>query len=188
MVCVKDILRASYDRSAPGYDAEFRPLQRAKYEALLGPGAAHIAADLAGGPGRSRALDLGCGTGLLAEWLDEAKVLRAGLVGLDLSAAMVARACGRGLPAVQGDLERLPFRPGSFGAVLAFTSIGILPGSHGRALGEVARVLAPRGRLAVTVLASTGWRAFEAALRAAGFSPGARRDCGQDFGYLCSRI
>jgi ubiquinone/menaquinone biosynthesis C-methylase UbiE len=177
---VKDILRSSYDRSAPAYDAEFRPLQRPKYEALLA-GALPRSGD------RRPALDLGCGTGLLAEWLAERGLsLEGPLVGLDLSAQMLLRARPRGVRAVQGDLERLPFRDAGFGAVFAFTALAI-GGGPAAALSESARVLAPDGLFAVSVLKNTWTRGFEHELRAAGLSPGLRRDCGQDWGYVCSR-
>jgi ubiquinone/menaquinone biosynthesis C-methylase UbiE len=181
---VKEILRASYDRSAASYDAEFRALQRPKYEAVLGPRAAAVAGLLAAG---GRALDLGCGTGLLAEWLAAEGLGARGLVGLDLSHGMAVRARGRGVAAVEGDLDRLPFRDAAFAAVFAFTSLAIVPGSAARALAEVARVLAPGGLLAVSVLRPAWEAGFERELRAAGLVPGARRECGQDHGTLCSR-
>jgi malonyl-CoA O-methyltransferase len=180
---VKEILRASYDRSAAGYDAEFRPLQRPKYAALIGAGGGPIAGLLATG---ARAVDLGCGTGLLAEWLAAEGIAARGLVGLDLSPGMLAVARGRGQRVVEGDLDRLPFRDAAFTVALAFTALAILPGSPARALAEAARVLAPGGLLAITTLRAAE-PGLDRELRAAGFLPGARRDCGQDFGWLCSR-
>ena len=185
MIRVKDIVRASYDRSAADYDGQFRGLQRPKFEALLGPGAATVAPLLAGG---ARALDLGCGTGLLAEWLAGANVPAAGLVGLDLSPGMLARARGRGVRAVEGDLDRLPFRDGVFALVLAFTALRIVPGAgDARALAEVARVLGRGGLFVLSVLRSAWDKELERELGAAGLAPGARKDCGQDHGYVCSR-
>jgi ubiquinone/menaquinone biosynthesis C-methylase UbiE len=131
-------------------------------------------------------LDIGCGTGLLAEWLSEAGTPTAGLVGLDLSRRMIERARARGLAAVEGDLERLPFRDGAFAAAVAFTALLIVPGSPAPALAEAARVLAPGGFLALSVLRGAAG-GLEAELRAAGFTPGPRRECGQDYGWICSR-
>ena len=171
---MKDVLRASYDRSADRYDEEFRPLQREKYAALLGsPTAARFPAPV---------LDLGGGTGLLAEWLG-----REDIVCADFSAAMLRRARSRGPKAVQADVEMLPFRDERFRSVAAFTVLGILPGSPRRALSEAARVLAPGGTLAVTLLRASWTPAFEHELDAAGFERGPRRECGQDYGYLCRR-
>lgn len=180
---LKEILRASYDRSAGRYDEEFRPLQREKYRALLGDGGP-LAAML--GRKGARVIDIGCGTGLLGEWLAEAGIATAGLVGVDLSHGMTRRARGRGLAAVEGDLERLPFRDGAFAGAVAFTALGIVPGSPARALAEAARVLAPGGFLVLSVLRA-GAAGFEAELRAAGFAPGPRRECGQDHGWIASR-
>jgi ubiquinone/menaquinone biosynthesis C-methylase UbiE len=181
---LKEILRASYDRSADRYDEQFRPLQREKYRVLLGSDGGLLRATL--GRQGSQILDIGCGTGLLAEWLSEAGAPPAGLAGLDFSRRMVERARARGLAAVEGDLERLPFRDGAFAAALAFTALGILPGSPARALAEAARVLAPGGVLALSVLRAAAG-GLEAELRAAGFAPGPRRECGQDYGWICSR-
>lgn len=176
---MKRILRESYDRSAARYDAEFRALQRPKFEALLGPQAEAIA-------GVRTALDLGCGTGLLAEWLAGRGTPR--LFGLDLSHEMLLHARGRGLAAlVEGDLERLPFRDARFDAVLAFTSIGIA-GPRDRALLEAARVLRPGGLLGMTVLRTApGAADIPRELAAAGLHPGPRVECGQDWGWLALR-
>lgn len=186
---MKDILRASYDRSAPAYDAEFAALQRPKFEALLGPRGEALRAALGA---EGRALDLGCGTGLLAAWLAEvgAGALAGRLAGVDLSRGMAARARARGVAAAQGDVDRIPFRDGSFRAVLAFTSLKIVPGPAARALEEAARVLVPGGTFAVSILksaAAEGGAAFAGELRAAGLRPGERRECGQDWGWISTR-
>ena len=181
---LKEVLRASYDRSADRYDEEFRPLQREKYRVLLGSDGGLLRAALV--REGSQLLDVGCGTGLLAEWLSEVGAPPAGLAGLDFSRRMVERARARGLAAVEGDLERLPFRDSTFAAALAFTTLGIVPGSPALALAEAARVLAPGGFFALSVLRAAA-DGIEAELRAAGFAPGARRECGQDYGWICSR-
>lgn len=184
---MKDLLRASYDRSAAGYDARFRDLQRVKYASLLGARADALGPFIAEG---GRVLDLGCGTGLLEEWLrDVGAAPRATFVGLDLSHAMLAGASERLRARVQGDSERQPFRDGSFAAAAAFTVLGILPGSPARALAELRRVLAPGGALFVSVLGEIagGPSAFRAELGAAGFLVRASCACGQDVGFACAR-
>ena len=77
-----DVLRAASDRTAPYYDERFGDLQRAKYELALSRLDSPLGAGLL--------LDLGCGTGLLAEHLGRT------LIGVDLSSQMLARAVGRG--------------------------------------------------------------------------------------------
>jgi hypothetical protein len=47
-------------------------------------------------------------------------------------------------------------------------------------------VLAPGGWLALSVLRAAAG-GMEAELRAAGLAPGPRRECGQDYGWICSR-
>lgn len=91
-------------------------------------------------------LDLGCGTGRLAE---RASAAGYRVVGLDVSAAMLEVAFDRGLGrAVQGSAFRLPFRDGSFGgAVSGF----VLRNLHDvpAAFAEVVRVLRPGAGLAI---------------------------------------
>jgi ubiquinone/menaquinone biosynthesis C-methylase UbiE len=178
-------LRRSYDRSAEGYDARFGELQRAKYRAMLEADGRGPASDLSPGPW----LDLGCGTGLLAEYLREQALAPASLVGVDFSRGMLARARARGLAALQAELTALPFRDAAFRVVFAFTTLRIIDAgdAEARALAETARVLAPGGHLLTTVLAANHDASFSASLRAAGFEPGPPRECGQDVGYRCVR-
>jgi len=95
-----------------------------------------------------RFLDVGCGTGAAvraaAEVVDRA-------VGVDLSPAMVDRArelAGASPRAefVVGDSEQLPFASAEFTALLCTSSFHHYPEPR-RALAEMARVLAPGGRL-----------------------------------------
>jgi len=59
---------------------------------------------------------------------------------------------------LQGDVRRLPVRPGSFDAVICLCQggFGLLGGAgdEGMALGELARALRPGGRLALTAFSS----------------------------------
>jgi ubiquinone/menaquinone biosynthesis C-methylase UbiE len=178
-------LRRSYDRSADGYDERFRALQREKYRLMLEAEGPEPGGRLR--PGRW--LDLGCGTGLLAEWLRERGLGALPLVGVDFSRAMLRHARLRGVPALQAELGALPFRDAAFRGAFAFTALRIVgaDGAEVAALSELARVVAPGGRLVATVLAASHDESFAARLRAAGFEPGPPRACGQDIGHHCHR-
>lgn len=102
-------------------------------------------------------LDLGCGTGqLLARMAATLSGRR--LVGCDFSAGMLAQAAVRladaapapataRVPAlVRGDALRLPFRDGTFDAVVSTEAFHWFPDQRA-ALAELARVLAPDGVL-----------------------------------------
>ena len=91
------------------------------------------------------ALDLACGTGLIARRLAD-RLGERSVVGADINRAMLQAAVdGRRSGAlVQADAQRLPFRAGSFdvvtaGYLLKYVNLRVL-------LAEVARVLRPGGR------------------------------------------
>jgi ubiquinone/menaquinone biosynthesis C-methylase UbiE len=100
-------------------------------------------------PGR-RALELGCGTGIFLE-----KVAPAGarIVGLDLSADLLAKARARLVAAPnvvlhRGNAEQMPYATSSFDTVYGSSVLHHL--DLDRALGEVFRVLRPGGRCVFT--------------------------------------
>src|SRR5262249_11630978 len=93
-------------------------------------------------------LDLACGTGRHAVSLAEGGAV----AGLDLSLPLLATARGRGgdgrASYTRGDMRRLPFRSGIFGAVVNFfTSFGYFDEVRDDegVLREIHRVLAPGG-------------------------------------------
>jgi len=141
-VDAKEESRRHFDRWSPRYEEDrvSRWLAEAQREALAG--LELRAAD--------RLLDVGCGTGAAVR---EAAPTLERAVGVDLSAGMIdrARELGAGLENtefVRGDSESLPFGDGEFTAVLCTTSFHHYP-QPDRALREMARVLAPGGRLAI---------------------------------------
>jgi demethylmenaquinone methyltransferase/2-methoxy-6-polyprenyl-1,4-benzoquinol methylase len=91
-------------------------------------------------------LDVGCGTCVLEERLEE---LGYDAVGLDLTPEMLRLAKRKGLPCVQdllnGDAEHLPFLSGSFD--VAFSCYVVKYCDTQRFCSELARVLRPGGRL-----------------------------------------
>jgi demethylmenaquinone methyltransferase / 2-methoxy-6-polyprenyl-1,4-benzoquinol methylase len=102
--------------------------------------------DLRALPGRP-VLDLGCGTGRLAE---RAAVAGHPVVGLDVSMAMLTAARERSpkLPLVQGSAFRLPFRDAAFGGATSGFVLRNLDDLAG-AFAELARVVRPGGGLAL---------------------------------------
>ncbi len=123
---------------------------------------------------KGRFLEIGCGFGFVLEKID----IRSGFArcaGLDLSRPSLKAARGRlgsTLPLIEGDAMALPFRNGTFDAVLLTEVIEHVPDPVA-VLKEAARVIAPGGVLLVTapneaminrlkiVLRKTGlWRLF----------------------------
>ena len=106
-------------------------------------------------------LDLACGAGRHTTALVAAG---ARVTGLDLSMPLLRAARRRGIvaPLLRGDIRRLPFRAGSFDAVVnLFTSFGYFAtdAEHVTTLGEVGRVLRPGGRFALDFLNAPAVRA-----------------------------
>lgn len=143
-------VEALFDRYAPDFDRSLR--DRLAYR---GPEAIGAALAEAGCRGGARALDLGCGTGLMgavlrAEW--------AFLEGRDISAGMLRLAAGKGLydRLEKADLGAMaPHAGPPFGLIAAadvFNYLGALDGIFAWA----AAALAPGGWFAFTVEAQDG--------------------------------
>ena len=101
-----------------------------------------------------RVLDAACGTGVVARYAAP----RAGhVVGADVNAGMLAVAAriAPQLEWVQADIAALPFEDGTFDLVLCQQALQFVP-DHAAALAELRRVLAPGGRILVSV-----WRGPE---------------------------
>jgi SAM-dependent methyltransferase len=125
---------ADYDSiSAGGYDVRYREYEHHGIEGAL--------VSFLGAPGRSRALEVGAGTGHWVQFLSEYRV-----VGLDISDSMLARAQGQPhkAPLVQADALALPFADGSFDRLVCVNAFHHFGNKH-RFLGEARRVLRPAG-------------------------------------------
>jgi demethylmenaquinone methyltransferase/2-methoxy-6-polyprenyl-1,4-benzoquinol methylase len=137
------VVEAMFDRIARRYDRMNRVMtlgldRRWRQQAIAGLALAR----------GERVLDLGCGTGDLAE---EAARVGARAVGIDLSAGMLAVARQRGiagLALVRGDALRLPLANGACDAAVSGFALRNLT-AIAPALVECARVLRPGGRLAL---------------------------------------
>jgi ubiquinone/menaquinone biosynthesis C-methylase UbiE len=140
-----DRLAASYDRLRPAGEAWTELSERT----------------LASMQGCRRLLDVGCGTGRFAVL---AKARLGGRVwGLDPSAEMLreakARPGAQGIGWKQGAAEHLPFRSAWFDAAHMHLVVHTLA-DRPAALGELARVLALGGRIAIATFAREHFERF----------------------------
>lgn len=133
-----------------------------------GPLAARLMALAAPREGE-RVLDVACGTGVVARLAAAAVGARGAVAGVDLNEGMLAVAREQA-PAVdwrQGDVEALPVADGAFELVACQQGLQFF-GHRAGALAEMRRVLAPGGRLALSVMRpiahNAGWGALAAAL------------------------
>ena len=100
-------------------------------------------------------LDMPVGTGYFT--IEMARRHEGIVVGLDIAEGMVretserARAGASNLTAVQGDAHHLPFGDASFRAVVCTNGLQVMPGLA-PSVAEMERVLAPGGRLYVSVI------------------------------------
>jgi ubiquinone/menaquinone biosynthesis C-methylase UbiE len=97
------------------------------------------------------ACDLGCGPGHIARYLHGRGIQ---ICGMDLSAGMIERArqLNPGIEFTQGDMRALPVKDNTWAGIAAFYAIVNLPsGDIALALREMWRVLAPGGRLLLSL-------------------------------------
>ncbi|MBD3263380.1 methyltransferase domain-containing protein [Candidatus Woesearchaeota archaeon] len=99
-------IKKKYDLTADVYDERYKDIQFEKFKLMLQDIQLH-----------GKILDHGCGTGLLAEFLNTP------LFGIDISFKMLKRAKQRRELVVQGDLEHLPFKARAFDNILSFTAL-----------------------------------------------------------------
>jgi SAM-dependent methyltransferase len=118
--------------------------RKAAYEYATGPDARQMAFEAVAEVKPKRVLEVGCGTGELAERIQ--RELRCQVIATDLSPHMAGLTRARGVPTLVADAQRLPFRDGEFDVVLAAWMLYHVPDVK-LALGEIVRVLRPKGRL-----------------------------------------
>jgi SAM-dependent methyltransferase len=111
------------------------------------------------------ALDVGCGPGSITASLARAVGADGLALGVDVSEPMLARAvrvqAGSQAGFLRADAQRLPLRDNTVDAVISIAVLQLIP-DPAAALGEMARVLKPGGRIALMVptvgLASRMWQ------------------------------
>jgi SAM-dependent methyltransferase len=135
--------------------------RKAAYTEVTGPDARERAFEAVAEVSPDRVLEVGCGEGELAQRL--MNELGAEVIALDQSPRMVELTIARGVDARVGDVQYLPFPDDSFDVALAAWVLFHVPVLD-HALGELARVLRPGGRLvAVTNYADHLAEMFELA-------------------------
>jgi ubiquinone/menaquinone biosynthesis C-methylase UbiE len=189
------------------YERWWRPALGRVFKGLTGPGMEEeirIARLLLGLSSGHSVLDVACGPGNFTRAFGRAVGEEGLAVGVDASETMLARgsrdnaAAGAGnVVLVRADATALPFEDACFDAACCFAALHLFEEPL-EALGEMARVLAPGGRIAIMTSVrrpiapsalvpaferATGMRVFEpdeivAALRRAGFAEVRRRVSG----------
>lgn len=118
----------------------------------------HARRELEALPPGSRVLDVPCGGGIALQDVPRGRDLR--YVAADISPAMLHRtareAAARGVDGVvvrEADMQNLSDPDGAYDLVLTFTSLHCVPDPE-RAVHELARVLAPGGRLCGSIFST----------------------------------
>jgi SAM-dependent methyltransferase len=127
------------------YEDESRfSVRQATWNSATGPDAHDIVLEALRETTPSRVLEVGPGKGELAVRM--ARELGADVVAVDQSERMVDLTRSRGIEAVVGDVQALPFEDGSFDAAVAAWMLYHVPDVE-RAIDELHRVLRAGGRL-----------------------------------------
>jgi ubiquinone/menaquinone biosynthesis C-methylase UbiE len=157
-------VRTDYDRSAFCYDKRYRSIQWEKYKTMIT------------GPIHGKILDLGCGTGLLAEFLQK------DVIGIDISLNMLKEAETRE-SVLQADMDFLPFQNAVFDAVVSFTCLQNLP-SPDFVFKEVRRVL-KKGCPFIFTMLQKKFSPYITQEVTHSFTITEQKVCGEDIGFIC---
>lgn len=140
-------IAAEFDRRVASYDSSAMHRWQAER-----------AVDLLGRRPGMAVLDVATGTGLAARALARRRLSPGRLVGVDLAMQMLRHAASRS-PAeyhyVRADADRLPFRDGTFDAVLCVSAVPYLPDPL-HSLREWRRVCQSDAEIVITSLAEDG--------------------------------
>lgn len=132
-----------------------------------------------------RVLDLGCGSGSCGQWMPSAPMR---VFGLDVSARALDKAKRwERVALVDLDREVIPFRDGSFDAVLAKDILEHLQRPW-KTVAEIGRVLAPGGRLLISTPLAKPWVVWDDYTHVRGFTRRALRQMVEDNGFEVIQI
>jgi SAM-dependent methyltransferase len=144
------------------YERLWRPLGGRVLMGALGPsmaGERRIALEMLEIGAGDTVLDVACGPGNFTRAFADAAAPGGLVVGLDASPTMLAQAArerpGDGVEYVRASATDLPFTDGSFDAVCCFAALYLIEEPL-LAVAEIARVLAPGGRVALLSSVSRG--------------------------------
>lgn len=133
-----ELVRAEYE------DESRFNVRQATWNLATGPDVHDTVVGALGEVAPARVLEVGPGKGELAERISQD--LDAEVVAVDQSERMVELTSARGVEAIVGDVQDLPFDDGSFDAAVAAWMLYHVPDVD-LAISELARVLRPGGRL-----------------------------------------
>jgi|GEM_PF-1093565 len=157
-------VRKHFNKFTLSDEKRTKPIQWEKYTIMIDT------------PLKGRILDLGCGTGLLQEFLQQK------IYGVDISFHMLKRSRTKE-SVIQADIDFLPFRDSVFDAVLSFTSLQCLP-SLDYIFEEVRRVLKRGHPFIFTILKKWSSPLLYEKVKPC-FGIETVRECGEDIGFIC---
>ncbi len=162
-------IKKSYNASAFVYDSRYRDIQFDKYKTML----KNIEL-------KEPILDLGCGTGLLKEFLGK----KVQVYGCDFSENMLEIARKRGEITEVCDLNgKLPYEDEKFATILSFTVLQNIENQNGF-LKEAKRILKKDGVFVLTALKKVTDEKKLIKLLKKYFNIQELTDCGEDLGFV----
>jgi SAM-dependent methyltransferase len=129
--------------------------RRAAYRYGVGPDPREMAFEAVAEAKPRRVLEVGPGPGELSERIQ--RELGAEVVALDISERMVELSRARGVEAIVGDVQQLPFPDGSFDCAVAAWMLYHVPDVV-RGIAELGRVLRQGGRLVAVTNGADHWQ------------------------------
>jgi SAM-dependent methyltransferase len=129
--------------------------RRAAYRYGVGPDPREMAFEAVAEAAPRRVLEVGPGPGELAERIQ--RELQASVVAVDISERMVELTRTRGVEALVGDVQELPFPDGSFDCAVAAWMLYHVP-DIARGIAELVRVLRSGGRLVAVTNGADHWQ------------------------------
>jgi SAM-dependent methyltransferase len=129
--------------------------RREAYRYSVGPDPREMTFQAVAETGPARVLEVGPGPGELAQRIRSE--LGADVRAVDISERMVELARARGVDAIVGDVQELPFADATFDCAVAAWMLYHVPDVE-RGIAELARVLRPGGRLVAVTNGGDHWQ------------------------------